>query len=284
MVPPIHRLPAAPILQVSAIAVRCATNHDQCDPAMWLLLMKLTNSLFYWLFFCAAAQRARWLKVSFWSDSSCFFHVQWLNTTRDVTIIDETNKFFNLLTIILCAAAQRARWLKVSFWSDSSCFFHVRWFNMMCADPGYLLEEFVSPPEFVLISTIVLIGLVRLNWCLWGTLSYYFRFLFVTHENHGVEIRGNLLTDILLSHVFNAGMPLRPVCHYDQYAITANTPLRPIHANTPLRPIRANTPLQPTRANTPLRPIRANMPIRANTPLRPIRYYGLYAITAYSIT
>ncbi len=51
MVPPIHRLPAAPILLVSAIAVRCVIDHNHCNPAMWLLLKKLTNSLFYWLIF-----------------------------------------------------------------------------------------------------------------------------------------------------------------------------------------------------------------------------------------
>ncbi len=51
MVPPIRRLPAAPILQVSAIAVRRATDNDHYNPVMWLTLMKLTNSLFYWLLF-----------------------------------------------------------------------------------------------------------------------------------------------------------------------------------------------------------------------------------------
>ena len=34
MVPPIRRLPAAPILQVSAIALRRAIDHDRCDPVM----------------------------------------------------------------------------------------------------------------------------------------------------------------------------------------------------------------------------------------------------------
>ena len=34
MVPPIRRLPAAPILQVSAIALRRAIDHDRCDSVM----------------------------------------------------------------------------------------------------------------------------------------------------------------------------------------------------------------------------------------------------------
>ncbi len=85
-----------------------------------------------------------------------------------------------------------------------------------------VLEEFVRLPEFVLVSMIVLIGSVRPNRCLGVTLLYYFRFLFVTRENYSVERQGNLLTEILLSHVFNVSTPVR---HYTimplrQYAIT----------------------------------------------------------------
>ena len=47
MVPPIRRLLAAPTLQVSVIDVRRAIDHDHCNPAMGLLSIKLTNSLFY---------------------------------------------------------------------------------------------------------------------------------------------------------------------------------------------------------------------------------------------
>jgi hypothetical protein len=101
-----------------------------------------------------------------------------------------------------------------------------------------VLEEFVRLPEFVLVSTIVLIRSVRPNRCLGVTLFYYFRFLFVTRENYGVERQGNLLTEILLLHVFNVSTPVRqyastpvrqyaimPVRHYAsmsvrQYAIT----------------------------------------------------------------
>ena len=42
---------------------------------------------------------------------------------RRCDFINETNKFFILLTYILCEAAQRARGQKVSFWSDCTCIF-----------------------------------------------------------------------------------------------------------------------------------------------------------------
>jgi hypothetical protein len=64
-----------------------------------------------------------------------------------------------------------------------------------------VLEEFACLPEFVLVSTIVLIGSVRPNQCLGVTLFSYFRFLFVTHKNYGVKRQGNLLTKISLLHV-----------------------------------------------------------------------------------
>jgi hypothetical protein len=51
MVPPICRLLVAPILQVSAITIRLAIDHDHWDPAMWLLSMKLSNALLYCLIF-----------------------------------------------------------------------------------------------------------------------------------------------------------------------------------------------------------------------------------------
>ncbi len=82
-----------------------------------------------------------------------------------------------------------------------------------------MLEEFVCLPEFILVSTIVLIGSVRPNQCLGVTLFYYFRFIFVTRENYSVERKGNLLTKILLLHVFNVSTPVHhyaitPVRHY----------------------------------------------------------------------
>ncbi len=138
-----------------------------------------------------------------------------------------------------------------------------------------MLEEFIRPPEFVLISTIMSIGPVRPNQCLQVTLFYYFRFLFVTRKNYGVEIRGNLHTNILLLHVFNAGMPLWPVCHYGQYAITASMPLRPV----------CHYGQYAITANMPLRPIchYGQYAITASMPLPPIRHYGQYAIMASTV-
>jgi hypothetical protein len=72
-----------------------------------------------------------------------------------------------------------------------------------------VLEEFARLPEFVLVSTIVSIGSVRPNQCLGVTLFSYFLFLFVTCENYSVKRQGNLLTKILLSHVFNMRASVR---------------------------------------------------------------------------
>jgi hypothetical protein len=51
MVPPSHQLPAAPILQVSAIAIRRTIDHDHCNTVMYFLLMTLTFPLFILLLF-----------------------------------------------------------------------------------------------------------------------------------------------------------------------------------------------------------------------------------------
>jgi hypothetical protein len=51
MVPPSRWLPAAPILQVSAIAIRCTINHNHCNTAMYFLLTTLTFPLFILLLF-----------------------------------------------------------------------------------------------------------------------------------------------------------------------------------------------------------------------------------------
>jgi hypothetical protein len=114
----------------------------------------------------------------------------------------------------------------------------------MAAQPQWeqwrLLEEFVCLPEFILVSTIVSIGSVRPNRCLGVALFYYFRFLFVTRENYGVERQGNLLTEILLLHVFNASMT---VCQY------ASTPVRQ-YASTPVRQYASMTVCQ--YASTPI--------------------------------
>jgi hypothetical protein len=47
MISPACRLPAAPILQVSAIAVNCATNINHRNTAMQFFSVKLTFSIFY---------------------------------------------------------------------------------------------------------------------------------------------------------------------------------------------------------------------------------------------
>jgi hypothetical protein len=47
MIPPSCQLPVAPILQVSAITVRCAIDIDLCNTAMKHLLIKLAVLLFY---------------------------------------------------------------------------------------------------------------------------------------------------------------------------------------------------------------------------------------------
>ncbi len=51
MVPPSRRLPAAPILQVSAIAVPRVIDHNHCNTAMYFLLMTPTFLLFILLLF-----------------------------------------------------------------------------------------------------------------------------------------------------------------------------------------------------------------------------------------
>ncbi len=51
MVPTSLRLPAAPILEVSVIAVRRTMVHDHWNTAMYFLLTALTLQLFYWLFY-----------------------------------------------------------------------------------------------------------------------------------------------------------------------------------------------------------------------------------------
>jgi hypothetical protein len=51
MVPPSRWLPVAPILQVSAITIRCAIDHDHRNMAAYFFLMTLTFPLFILLLF-----------------------------------------------------------------------------------------------------------------------------------------------------------------------------------------------------------------------------------------
>jgi hypothetical protein len=123
-----------------------------------------------------------------------------------------------------------------------------------------MLEEFVCLPEFLLVSTIVLIGSIQPNRCLGVTLFYYFRFLFVIRENYSGESQRKLAyQDLTLAHLQH------------QYAITrlrhyAITPLRhyasmPVrqYASTPVRQY-ASTPVR-QYASTPVRQY-ASMPVR----------------------
>ncbi len=123
-----------------------------------------------------------------------------------------------------------------------------------------VMEEFVRPPEFVLVSTIVSIGPVRTTWSLGVTLLYYFRFLFVTCENYSGKT-GKLayqdLTLARLQHQYGimpernyASTPLRhyairPLCHYVIMPVHhyASMPLRN-YASTPcyLNCINPNSP------------------------------------------
>jgi len=147
---------------------------------------------------CAAAQHCLGQKVSFWSDSLCFFMAasskqcvltpatfwyplchdppsplapggsnytgehdrpmsrDWSQSLRSsyVTFIDESNKSFILLTILLCAEDRRALGQKVSFWSDNSCFFHGRFVKMTRTDPSYSFLP--QPPESSLHFSMIL--------------------------------------------------------------------------------------------------------------------------------
>ncbi len=99
-----------------------------------------------------------------------------------------------------------------------------------------LLEEFVHLPEFVLVSTIVLIGSVLPNRCLGVTLFYYFRFLFVTRENYSGESQQKLAYQDLTLACLQCQCPITPLCQYASMPVRqyASTPLRQ-YASTPVR-------------------------------------------------
>ena len=159
-----------------------------------------------------------------------------------------------------------------------------------------MLEEFVHLPEFVLVSMIVLTGSIQPNWCLGVTLFYYFRFLFVTRENHSRESQRKLAyQDLTLARLQRqyAITPLRhyaitPLCQY------ASTPVRQ-YASTPVRQY-ASMPVcqyasMPVRqyASTPVRQY-ASTPVRqyASTPVRqyastPVRQYASMSPNSQSV-
>jgi hypothetical protein len=107
-----------------------------------------------------------------------------------------------------------------------------------------VLEEFACLPEFILVSTIVLIGSVRPNRCLGVTLFSYFRFLFVTCKNYSVKRQVKGYQDLTLARLQHEGvstsvrqyisMSVRqyvstPVCQY------ASMPVRQYGCSTSVR-------------------------------------------------
>jgi hypothetical protein len=147
-----------------------------------------------------------------------------------------------------------------------------------------LLEEFVYLPEFVLVSTIVLIGSVLPNWCLGVTLFYYFIFLFVTRENYSGESQRKLAyRDLTLARLQRqyVSMPLRhyaitPLRHYAIMPLgqCASVPVRQ-YASMPVcqytsTPVRQYTSMPVCQyASMPVCQY-AGMPVRqyASTPVR----------------
>jgi hypothetical protein len=115
-----------------------------------------------------------------------------------------------------------------------------------------VLEEFVRLPKFILVSTIVSIGSVRPNRCLGVTLFYYFRLLFITHENYSGESQRKLayqdLTLARLQHQY----AITPLHHYTSTSVRhyASMPVRQ-YASTPVRQY-ASTPVC-QYASTPVR-------------------------------
>ncbi len=65
MVPTSRWLPAAPILEVSVMAIRRTMAHNHQNTAMYFLLTALTLQLFYWLFYLlhqiSALRDTRWV-------------------------------------------------------------------------------------------------------------------------------------------------------------------------------------------------------------------------------
>jgi len=72
MISPARRLPAASILQVSAIAVRRAIDIDHRNTAMQFFYMKRTVS-FYFINYYSADRCALGQNVCFFSEYMCFF-------------------------------------------------------------------------------------------------------------------------------------------------------------------------------------------------------------------
>ena len=85
MISPARRLPAAPILQVSAIAVCCAIDLDLRNTAMQFLDVKLTFSLFYLLLFCMPLTGAHRDKRYVFLVNTCAFYLAVASNQRALT-------------------------------------------------------------------------------------------------------------------------------------------------------------------------------------------------------
>ena len=85
MISPARRLPAAPILQVSVIAVCCMIDLDLRNTAMQFLDVKLTFSLFYWLLFCMPLTGAHRDKRYVFLVNTCAFYLAVASNQRALT-------------------------------------------------------------------------------------------------------------------------------------------------------------------------------------------------------
>jgi hypothetical protein len=119
-----------------------------------------------------------------------------------------------------------------------------------------VLEQFVRLPEFLLVSMIMLIGSVLPNWCLGVTLFYYFRCLFVTHDNYSGESQQKLAYQDFTLARLQCQYAITPLRHYAimplrHYAITpvrqyTSMPVRQ-YASTPVRQLYKPQQLLPSQ-------------------------------------
>jgi len=85
MISPARRLPAAPILQVSAIAVCRAIDLDLRNTAMQFLDVKLTFSLLYLLLFCMPLTGTHGDKRYVFLVNTCAFYLAVASNQRALT-------------------------------------------------------------------------------------------------------------------------------------------------------------------------------------------------------
>ena len=82
MISPAHRLPAAPIFKVSAIAIRRAIDLDLQNEEMQLLCETNEFFILFTIILYAADRRARGQKVCFVSEYLCFLCGRCVESTR----------------------------------------------------------------------------------------------------------------------------------------------------------------------------------------------------------